>query len=75
MGGYIICWGALRITNPKTLRHWIKTSKFQKELDNGWKFNVGCGRFSKSETCTCYKCRKKLRPKIQEIIDNFNQKE
>lgn len=49
--------GTLRITNPKTLQKWIDTGKFQEQIDKGWIFAKGCGRFKK-EVCTCYKCRK-----------------
>jgi hypothetical protein len=49
--------GTLRITNPKTLESWIHNGKYQQELDEGYIYAVGCGRF-RTEPCTCYKCRK-----------------
>lgn len=49
--------GTLRISNPKTLEKWIHNGNYRKELDDGYLFNVGCGRF-KTEVCTCYKCRR-----------------
>lgn len=63
--------GTLRITNPKTLRRWIKNGNYQKEIDKGLVFNVGCGRF-REEKCTCYKCRTRKRKELQDIIDEYN---
>jgi len=60
--------GTLRISNPKTLERWIHNGNFQKELDDGYKFYVGCGRF-RTDPCKCYKCRKGKGKKLQEVID------
>jgi len=49
-------YGTLRIKNPKTLQKWIDTGKYQKLLDEGWVFNIGCSRF-RIKPCTCSKCR------------------
>lgn len=49
--------GSIRITNPKTLQSWKDKGWFQQELDKGYIFAEGCGRF-KTEPCTCSKCRK-----------------
>ena len=66
------CWGSIRIKNPKTLEKWIQNGSFQKEIDAGYNFYVGCGRFRK-EKCTCYKCRKGIGKHLQEVINNhFN---
>lgn len=66
--------GKLRISNPKTLEKWIQNGNYQEELDNGYVFNVGCGRF-RTEVCTCQKCR---RPntgiKLKEVIDRHFKK-
>ena len=50
--------GTLRITNPKTIQKWKDNGKFQAQLDKGYLFAEGCGRF-RTELCTCYKCRRK----------------
>lgn len=64
-------WGTLRIKNPKTLQKWIDRGWYQRELDAGYIFNVGCGRF-KSEKCTCSMCRRKRRPQLQEVLDKYH---
>jgi len=60
--------GTLRISNPKTLEKWIQNGSYQEELNNGYVFNIGCGRF-RAETCTCSKCRKGKGKKLQKVID------
>ena len=61
--------GTLRITNPKTLERWIQNGSYQEELDDGYIFNVGCGRF-RAEPCKCVKCRKPNAGKhLQIVID------
>jgi hypothetical protein len=60
--------GTLKITNPITLERWIHQGKFQKEIDDGYIFATGCGRF-RTEVCTCFKCRKGAGKKLQTIID------
>ena len=62
------CYGTIRIKNPKTLERWIQNGSFQKELDAGYNFYVGCGRF-RTEKCTCHKCRKGKGKRLQEVID------
>jgi len=49
--------GTLRITNPKTLQYWKDTGKFNKLINEGYIYCIGCGRF-RMEICTCFKCRK-----------------
>lgn len=49
--------GTLKITNPKTIQRWKDKGWFQKELDKGYIFAEGCGRF-RTEECNCRKCRK-----------------
>ena len=49
-------WGVLRITNPKTLQKWKDNGKYQKLINDGLIFGVGCGRFRKEE-CNCCKCK------------------
>lgn len=63
--------GTLRISNPKTLQRWIDTGKYQEYINDGWIFNVGCGRF-RTEICTCSQCRKRKRTALQAVIDGFN---
>ena len=60
--------GTLRISNPKTLEKWINNGNFQKEIDQGYNFYVGCGRFRKSK-CECHKCRKGKGKLLQEVIN------
>jgi len=50
--------GTLRVTNPKTIQKWKDKGWFQQELDRGYIYAPGCGRF-KTEICTCSKCRRK----------------
>lgn len=63
--------GTLRVTNPKTLRRWLNNGEFQKELDMGYTYAPGCGRFKIGE-CTCHKCRNRgaMRRKIVEEFYN-----
>jgi hypothetical protein len=51
-------FGAIRIQKPSTLQSWIDKGWFKKELDKGYFFAVGCGRF-KTEICKCSKCKRK----------------
>jgi hypothetical protein len=64
--------GTLRITNPKTLEKWIQNGNFDKELDNGYKFYVGCGRF-RLDTCTCSKCRKSKGEELQQVLNKYKK--
>ena len=52
--------GTLKITNPNTIQSWKDKGWWQKQLDNGYIYAVGCGRF-KTEICTCCKCHKKFK--------------
>lgn len=63
--------GVLRIRNPKTLQRWIDSGKFQAELEGGWIFAVGCGRF-RSILCTCSKCRKSTNSPLKLLLDKYN---
>ena len=58
--------GTLKITNIKTLEKWIHSGKIQKELDLGYKYHPGCGRFV-NEDCTCSGCRN-LKPTNPRLI-------
>ena len=62
--------GTLRISNPNTLQSWIDTGKMKKQYDDGWIFNVGCGRF-KTEPCTCAQCRNRTRPELTKVFNTF----
>jgi len=64
----IHAWGSTRISNPKTLQNWIDRGWFQKQLDEGYNFYSGCGRF-RTEVCSCSKCRKNPRPDLDEIVN------
>lgn len=52
--------GTLRITNPKTLERWVISGKYQKQIDEGYHFGSGCGRF-RTEICVCSACRNHLK--------------
>lgn len=49
--------GSIRITNVRTLQSWIDKGWFQNEIDNGYSFSLGCGRFS-STKCECSRCKR-----------------
>jgi hypothetical protein len=49
--------GSIRIKNAKTLQKWINKGWYQKQIDLGYTFYPGCGRF-RTEKCECRKCRK-----------------
>lgn len=53
-------WGILKITNPATLQKWKDDGKYQKLIESGFIYAMGCGRF-RQEVCTCYKCRRKTK--------------
>jgi hypothetical protein len=65
--------GTLRITNPKTLEKWIQNGSYQKELDNGYVYGIGCGRF-RTEPCQCVKCRKAGPNNPRQIVINRHYK-
>jgi hypothetical protein len=60
--------GTLRISNPITLQRWIDNGKYQELINEGYLFNVGCGRF-KTEICTCSACRTKNRPELKKVLE------
>jgi len=60
--------GTLRISNPITLQRWIDNGKYQELINDGYLFNVGCGRF-KTEICTCSACRTKSRPELKKVLE------
>lgn len=67
--------GTLRITNPKTLESWIHKGLFQKKINLGYTFYVGCGRFRK-DVCECSRCRKGKGKTRQEVINkHYKQNE
>ena len=49
--------GVLRITNLKTLQAWKDNGKYQKLINDGFIFAVGCGRFRVGK-CGCSRCKK-----------------
>ena len=62
--------GTLRIKLPKTLERWVQNGEYQKLLNEGRVFNVGCGRFRESK-CTCFRCRKNtISHPLQIVINN-----
>lgn len=63
--------GTVRIRNPKTLRRWIRLGWFQKQLDEGWLFAIGCGRFTKDK-CTCHYCRNRTRSELVKVLKAAN---
>ncbi len=60
--------GTIRISNPRTLQSWIDKGWYQEMIDEGYVFNVGCGRF-KTEKCTCSTCRNRTRPELLKILN------
>lgn len=65
--------GTLRIKNPKTLKRWIRLGWYQREIADGYQFNVGCGRFT-TEKCTCTQCRNRTRPELRAIIKKYGDR-
>ena len=61
--------GTLRVTNLRTLRRWVEHGMFQLELDAGYKYAPGCGRFT-TEQCTCSKCRRRPNISRRLIVEN-----
>lgn len=61
-------WGTVKIRNPKTLQKWIDKGWYQNDIDNGYIFNVGCGRF-RSEKCTCQKCRRTKNSPLKAVLE------
>jgi hypothetical protein len=62
--------GTLRISNPKTLQNWIIRGWYQKLINEGYIFNVGCGRF-KTEKCACSACRTRTRQELLKVIEEI----
>ncbi len=60
--------GSIRIKKPETLQRWIDRGWYQEQIDNGYMFNPGCGRF-RTEKCTCSMCRKKDRKDLVKILE------
>ena len=50
--------GSVRIKKTTTLQNWIDKGWYQAQIDKGYIFASGCGRF-RIETCKCSSCRKK----------------
>ena len=63
--------GSIKLKNPKTILKWIKNGWFKKEIDQGYFFAVGCGRFTMTK-CTCSNCRTRKRTTIRELLQNNN---
>lgn len=61
--------GTIIISNPKTLQRWIDLGWYQEMIDDGYVFNVNCGRFRESK-CTCSACRneKMNKPLLSEVL-------
>lgn len=49
--------GSVRIKKTTTLQNWIDKGWYQAQIDKGYIFARGCGRF-RIETCKCSSCRK-----------------
>ena len=64
--------GSIRIRNPQTLQRWIDNGRYQKQIDNGYTFAVGCGRFRVGE-CECNKCRKSTNSPLKAVIENIKR--
>ena len=62
--------GVTKISNPKTLQRWIDFGWYQKLINEGFIFAIGCGRFKK-EICTCSACRKKPNQTLKLIIETL----
>lgn len=60
--------GTLRISNPITLKRWIDLGWYQNLINDGFIFNVGCGRF-KTEKCSCSQCRTRTRPELKKVLE------
>ena len=61
-------YGTLKIRNPKTLQKWIDTGKYQEQINSGWVFNVGCGRF-RDIKCECNKCRNSKNSPLKTVLE------
>jgi len=60
--------GSIRIRNPKTLQKWIDKGWYAEQINKGYIFNVGCGRF-RSEKCECSKCRKTKNSPLKKVLE------
>jgi hypothetical protein len=65
--------GPIRIKNAKTLEKWIHKGWYQRELDYGYIFALGCGRF-RPDVCTCQKCRRTIHSPLSEVIKKHYKK-
>lgn len=50
-------WGSIRIKKASTLQSWIDKGWYQREINKGYTFAVGCGRFCIGK-CECTRCKK-----------------
>lgn len=62
-------WGTVRIRKPKTLQKWIDKGWYQRNIEDGYIFAIGCGRF-RPEKCTCSKCRKSKNSPLKAVLEN-----
>lgn len=49
--------GSIRIKKVSTLQSWIDRGWYQREIDKGYTFALGCGRFRIGK-CECSRCKK-----------------
>jgi hypothetical protein len=64
--------GTTKIKNPNTLQRWIDMGWYQKQIDDGYTFATGCGRFS-LEICKCSKCKNLNNGlELKTILENNN---
>lgn len=54
--------GTLRIKKQSTIDKWKAKGWWQDQIDRGYIYAKGCGRF-KTEICTCCQCRRKNKTK------------
>ena len=65
-------YGSIRVTNPRTLQAWKDKGWYQEQLDKGYIYAPGCGRFV-TEKCTCWKCRRKIKQDVYDSMDWENE--
>lgn len=51
--------GSIRIKKATTLQSWIDKGWYKREIDKGYTFALGCGRFRIGK-CECSKCKKQI---------------
>lgn len=49
--------GTIRIKKASTLQSWIDKGWYQQQIDNGYTFATGCGRFVIGQ-CICRRCKR-----------------